>query len=118
MKVVVLGASDNPDRYSYKAIRSLKKHGHQVIPVGIKNKEVLGIEIITSKSPLSDVDTLTLYIGLQNQPEWYDFILKSKPKRIIFNPGTENTELIELAKSQSIETVQDCTLVMLSVGYF
>ncbi|WP_266205558.1 CoA-binding protein [Pontibacter kalidii] len=118
-KTVVLGASDNPSRYAYKAVHRLQQHGHEVVPVGIKNAEVGGKQIITDKSEaIADVDTLTLYVGPRNQPVWYDYILNLKPKRIIFNPGTENRELEEMAQQANIETLHHCTLVMLATDSY
>jgi uncharacterized protein len=118
-KTVILGASDNPSRYAYKAVHRLQQHGHEVVPVGIKNTEVGGKKIITDKSePIEDVDTLTLYVGPRNQPVWYDYIMKLKPKRIIFNPGTENRELEEMAQEANIETLHHCTLVMLATDSY
>ena len=118
MNVVVLGASDNTDRYSYKATDRLLKNGHQVFPVGIKKAEIFGLKIINSKEPLEDIHTVTLYIGRARQKEWYDFILACKPKRIIFNPGTDNDELEKMANEAGIEVVEDCTLIMLNKGDF
>ncbi|MFC2114305.1 CoA-binding protein [Bacteroidota bacterium] len=118
MNVVVLGASDNPDRYSYRAVQSLLNNGHSVFPVGIKKSTVLGIQIINSKDPLSGIHTITLYLGPYNQKDWFDFILKTAPQRLIFNPGTENFELIELAKQNGIEVEEACTLVMLATNQF
>jgi predicted CoA-binding protein len=74
--------------------------------------------IYTDKPIFSDIDTITLYIGAKNQPEWYDYILQTKPKRIVFNPNTENPELKTLAEKQGIETIEACTLVMLSIGNY
>jgi uncharacterized protein len=115
-KTVVLGASDNPSRYAYLAAHKLKRYGHPVVPVGIRKGEVAGEEIITDKKPIDGVDTVTLYVGTNNLPSWYDYILSLKPKRIIFNPGTENQELEKMAKEANIRTIHVCTLVMLSVG--
>jgi len=115
-KTVVLGATPDPSRYAYKAANMLTQHGHEIIPVGIKKGEVAGKEILNGKPSIKDVDTITLYVGPQNQKELYDYILSLKPKRIIFNPGTENDELISLAEQHNIEPVIACTLVMLSVG--
>ncbi|WP_192820893.1 CoA-binding protein [Rufibacter sp. LB8] len=117
-KTVVVGASDNPGRYSYKAVHQLKRSGHEVVPVGIKKGEVAGLPIQYDKAMVEDVDTVTLYVGPQNQPSWYDYILSLKPKRIIFNPGTENYEFEKKAQEQNIETLHACTLVMLSVGQY
>jgi len=119
-KTVVVGASTNPARYGFIASKMLKEHGHEIVPVGIKKGEVSGVEILDlkAKPAIADVDTVTLYIGPQNQPEWYDYILSLKPKRIIFNPGTENTEFEQLAHKQNIETEEACTLVLLSTGQY
>lgn len=117
-KTLVLGASDNPDRYSYRAVHQLKKHGHEVVPVGTRKGLVAGLPIHTDRPAAENVDTVTLYVGPQNQPAWYDYILDLQPKRIIFNPGTENPELERLARARGIETEEACTLVMLSVGQY
>lgn len=117
-KTVVLGATDNPSRYAYLAANKLKRYGHPVIPVGIRKGEVAGEQIITDKTPITDVDTVTLYVGTNNLPSWYDYILSLKPKRIIFNPGTENDELEKKARAANIDTIHGCTLIMLSVGEY
>lgn len=117
-KTVVIGASDNPGRYSYKAVHQLKRSGHEVVPVGIKRGEVAGLPIETDKPAIDGVDTVTLYVGPQNQPSWIDYIISLQPKRIIFNPGTENLELEKKARENNIEPVYGCTLVMLSVGNY
>jgi uncharacterized protein len=117
-KTVVIGASANPERYAYKAIHSLVSHGHEVVPLGVKAGIVAQLPITTTKPTESNVDTVTLYVGPQNQPEWYDYIFGLNPRRIIFNPGTENAELVQLAEKRGIETVEGCTLVMLSVGTY
>lgn len=114
----VIGASPNEDRYSYKATISLQKHGHTVFPVGIRNGTINGLSILTDKPQLDAVDTVTLYVGPDNQPAWYDYILSLKPKRIIFNPGTENPELEKLATAKGIETMEACTLVLLSINQY
>ena len=117
-RTLVLGATDNPDRYAYKAIHSLLRHNHDFVPVGIKKGTVGGKEIINSKELQKDIDTVTLYVGPQNQREWYDYLINTKPKRIIFNPGAENDELKEKAEAAGIETIEGCTLVMLSIGTY
>ena len=86
-KTLVLGASDNPDRYSFRAAHMLKNHGHEVVPVGIRKGQVAGLDIHTDRPQATDIDTVTLYVGPQNQPAWYDYILDLKPKRILFNPA-------------------------------
>jgi uncharacterized protein len=117
-KTLVLGASSNPARYSYLAIQRLRKHGHPVIAVGRRIGEVAGVNISKEHLPDEDVDTITLYLNPTNQREYYDYILNLQPKRIIFNPGTENDELIQKAKENNIQPVIACTLVMLSTGQY
>jgi uncharacterized protein len=115
---VIIGASSNPERYSFKATESLKKHGHSVFPIGVKAGEINGTEIINTKIELEDIDTVSLYINSTNQKEWVDYIFKLNPKRIIFNPGTVNDEFIKLATQKGIECVDGCTLVMLGIGVY
>ena len=115
-KTLVLGASDNPARYSYLAIQRLRKHGHPVAGIGRRNTKVADVTIEKEKIPVTDVDTVTLYLNPTHQQEYYDYILSLKPKRIIFNPGTENDELVKLAKEQNIETSEACTRVLLTTG--
>lgn len=117
-KTLVLGASQNPSRYSYLAMNRLKAHKHPVVAVGRREAEVAGIHI--SKSPVLEegIDTVTLYLNPTHQKEYYDYILNLRPKRIIFNPGTENPELMKMAKEAGIEPVVACTLVMLAKGQY
>lgn len=112
----IIGASENPERYAYKATVSLQKHGHSVYPVGLREGEINGAKILTGNPPLKEIDTVTLYVGPVNQPAWYDYILSLNPKRIIFNPGTENPEFEKKASEQGIECMEACTLVLLSIG--
>ena len=115
---VVIGASPNADRYSYKATLSLQQHGHTVFPVGIRSGKINDLDIITDKPNLKDVDTVTLYVGPDNQAAWADYIVSLSPKRLIFNPGTENPELEALAKSKGINVEIACTLVLLSTNQY
>jgi len=117
-KTVVLGASDNPARYSYLALKKLQAHHHPVVAIGKKKGKVGEVTIQTDHLPVEGVDTITLYLNPQNQKEYYDYILELKPNRIIFNPGTENDDLIKQAKDNGIEPVIGCTLVMLSTGMY
>lgn len=114
-KTVIIGATANPSRYAHIAATMLTEYGHEIVPVGIKNETVLGKQILNlrDKPAIDNVDTITLYVGPQNQPEWYDYLLSLNPKRIIFNPGTENDELEKRAEAQGVEVVEGCTLVML-----
>jgi len=117
-KTVVLGASDNPSRYSYLAINRLRSHDHPVVAVGKKTGRVGDVDIIKDHMPESGVDTVTLYLNPRNQVEYYDYIMNLAPKRIIFNPGTENDDLIKMAEQNHIEPVIGCTLVMLGTGQY
>jgi uncharacterized protein len=114
----VIGASPNPERYAYLATIKLKRHGHKVYPVGIHKGEIYDEKILTDKPKLTDVHTVTLYVGPRNQQFWIDYIFSLQPKRIIFNPGTENEEFYRAAQSKGIECVEGCTLVMLSIGNY
>ena len=118
MKTVVIGASEKPERYAQLASMSLQKHGHEVIPVGLKEGVINGISIVTKDKKIENVDTVTLYVGPANQPAWYEYILGLKPRRVIFNPGTENPELEDLLKKNGIEYTQACTLVLLSTSQY
>ncbi|MEO6903077.1 MAG: CoA-binding protein [Bacteroidia bacterium] len=117
-KTVVIGASDNPERYAYKATLALQKNKYEVIPVGLKDGKINNIEILKGFPPLSNIDTVTLYVGPKHQLAWYDYILSLKPKRVIFNPGTENMELEKLLTKNKIEFEEACTLVLLSTGNY
>jgi uncharacterized protein len=117
-KTLVLGASENPSRYSFLAINSLRKHQHDVAAIGRKKGKVLDVDIATEKKPLQSVDTITLYLNPLNQKEYYDYILSLRPKRIIFNPGAENDELYHLAQKNGIQPLEACTLVLLSTGQY
>ncbi len=117
-KVVVIGASTNPSRYSYKAALALKQSGHNPYLIGLKNGEVNGMPIHTGRPNVENVDTVTMYVGPARQPELYEYILGLQPKRIIFNPGTENQDFMVMAKEKGIEVIAACTLVMLSLDNF
>ncbi|MEY3405158.1 MAG: hypothetical protein RL161_588, partial [Bacteroidota bacterium] len=115
-----IGASPNPDRVAFQAAGMLKAHGYEFIPVGIKEGEVLGKKILSQAQlmELSEVDTVTLYIRPDLQSDWYSDILNLKPRRIIFNPGTENPEFESLAQQNGVEATEACTLVLLSTGQY
>lgn len=115
---VVIGASPNSDRYSYKATISLQQHQQSVFPIGIRSGQINGLDIITDKPALENIDTVTLYVGPDNQGPWIDYIFSLKPKRIIFNPGTENPEFEALAENKGIEVLEACTLVLLSINQY
>jgi predicted CoA-binding protein len=117
-KTLVLGASDNPARYSYLAVNRLAAKGHPVVAIGRKITSVAGIIITTDKEGYKDIDTVTLYLNPQHQQGYYNYILSLHPQRIIFNPGTENDELKKLAEAKGITALYACTLVMLSAGTY
>ncbi len=117
-KTVVLGASDNPERYSYLAVQNLTKQNHKVVAIGRKAGMVDGVAIITNHPAEKEVDTVTLYLNPNAQKEYYDYIFSLNPKRIIFNPGTENDELENLAKEKRIQALEACTLVLLRSGQY
>ena len=117
-KTLVLGASPNPSRYSYLAIQKLTAYEHPVVALGIKKGSIGNSIIETEKKLFNDIDTVTLYLNPTHQKEYYSYILALAPKRIVFNPGTENDELVALAKQQGIVTQEACTLVLLSTGQY
>lgn len=117
-KTLVIGASENPSRYSFLAINKLRQHQHDVVAIGRKKGTVAGVDITTEMTGFDDIDTITLYINPQLQEEYYNYILSLKPRRIIFNPGTENNELQQLAKDNGIQPLEACTLVMLSTNQY
>lgn len=117
-KTLVLGASTNPARYSYMAINRLISYGHPVVAIGQKEGEVSGVKIQTKQIPFTNVDTVTLYLNPQRQKDYYNYILSLSPKRVIFNPGTENPEFYQLLKLNKVEIDPACTLVMLATNQY
>lgn len=119
-KTVIVGATTNPGRYAYMAASMLKDYGHAIVPVGIKKGDVFKERIldIREKPAIADVDTISLYIGPQHQPEWYDYLIGLKPKRVVFNPGTENMAFERMLEEQGIEALEACTLVMLRTNQY
>jgi hypothetical protein len=117
-KTLVMGGSVRPERYAYRAITKLREHGHPVVSVGLKEGKVLDVDIQTGTPGFEDIHTVTLYLGPKNQPQYYPYILSLQPKRIIFNPGTENPEFFELALKNNIQVVEYCTLILLDTNTF
>jgi predicted CoA-binding protein len=117
-KTLIIGASENPERYGNMALLRLRSKGHPVVAIGKRKGKVADVEIQTESRDWKDIDTVTLYLNPQNQKPYYDYIIGLNPARIIFNPGTENPELQSLAEKKGIETIEACTLVMLSVGNY
>lgn len=117
-KTVVIGATENPARYANQAARSLLRHGHDIELIGLRAGTVEGHTIRTGQPVLNDVDTVTLYVGPQNQNNLYDYVKALKPRRVIFNPGTENPVFERELRQAGIEPIEACTLVMLSIGNY
>lgn len=117
-KTLVLGASDNPARYSYLAINRLRSHDHPVVAIGRRNTVVADVTVTKEHPPFEDIHTVTLYLNQHHQEEYINYILSLEPKRIIFNPGAENSKLASVAKENGIETLEACTLVMLSTNQY
>lgn len=117
-KTLVIGASENPVRYSNMAIRSLRQKGIEVVSLAKRTGKVLDVEIQTNFPTNETINTVSLYVGPQRQPEYYSQLLELNPKRVIFNPGTENEELAEILEKNGIEVILACTLVLLSTGQY
>lgn len=117
-KTLIVGATENRDRYANRAAQSLLAHGHPIEMIGLRAGEVRGVPIRTGLPELTDIDTVTMYVGSKNQSGYYDYLKKLKPRRVIFNPGAENPELERELKQVGIEPLNACTLVMLSVGTY
>lgn len=115
---LILGATTNPERYSYMATALLVEKGYEVYPFGIKKGEILNTPILNEWPVNISIDTVTLYLGPLAQEAYYNAIIELKPRRIIFNPGTENAILNNLATENGIQTIEACTLVMLKTGQY
>ena len=113
-----MGATDNPARYAYLAVQRLKSHGHEVLAFGRHEGIVNGVQIKKELPEDKNIDTVTLYLNPTNQEPYLDYIINLHPKRIIYNPGTENPKLMEMAKKNGITNEIGCTLVMLSIGIY
>jgi predicted CoA-binding protein len=118
MKTLVVGVSENPERYSNKAIRSLLAHNHEVAAIGLRSGKVEGVAFDAEKKAFENIDTVSLYVGPKSQPEYYEYIIALKPRRVIFNPGTENPEFISKLESAGIYPEIACTLVLLATGQY
>ena len=117
-KTLVLGASTKPERYAYKAIESLVAKGHSVLAIGQNAGEVSGIKIQTKLIPIKNINTVTLYLNPLRQREYYNYIIEAKPKRVVFNPGTENPQFYQLLQSNGIAVEVACTLVLLATNQY
>ena len=119
-KTVIIGASSNPNRYAFRAASDLNRHHHETILLSIHPGEISGKKflLLSDKPQLESIDTVTMYINPIHQAEWMEYILSLSPRRIIFNPGTENTAFTKRASEQGIETIAACTLVMLATNQY
>jgi len=116
---LILGASPNPERYSYKAVQSLQRRGFPVHAVGLRESVIGDLRIIKGQpNDLGAIHTVGLYLGPKNQIDYYEYIISLKPDRIIFNPGTWNPDLVSIARRAGIEVVDDCMLAMLNCGHY
>lgn len=117
-KTLVMGASTDPGRYAYKAIKMLQRYGHPVVAIGKEEDNLDDVKIEKEHIHFDNVDTVTLYLNPMNQKQYYDYLVDINPKRVIFNPGTENPELYTLLEENNIDIEVGCTLVMLSVDHY
>ena len=117
-KTLVLGASTHPYRYSYLAIHKLRKAGHPVLAIGKIEGQVKDVPIQTEPTLFDDIDTVTLYLNPRLQVQYYEYILELNPKRVVFNPGTENPDFYKILKDQGIPFEVACTLVLIGTNQY
>jgi predicted CoA-binding protein len=117
-KTLVLGATTKPDRYAYRAINMLVEKGYTVLAIGQNTGEVAGVKIYTKAIPVKNIDTVTLYLNPTRQRDYYNYIIEAQPKRVVFNPGTENPELYQLLELNNIKAEVACTLVLLATNQY
>jgi len=117
-KTLVLGATTKTDRYAYRAINMLVQKGHTVLAIGQNTGEVAGVKIQTKAVPIKNIDTVTLYLNPTRQRDYYNYIIEAQPKRVVFNPGTENPELYQLLELNNIKAEVACTLVLLATNQY
>jgi predicted CoA-binding protein len=115
---LVIGASLNEERYSNQAIKMLRDYKHEVFGFGKRGGEVADVLINTDRVYINNLNTVTLYLNPEHQKDVYDYIISLHPRRIIFNPGTENPELVKLANAHGIQTIEACTLVLLKTNQY
>ena len=118
MKTLVIGASTKPERYSYQAIERLKAKHHPVVALGLKAGEIHGEIIHTTKENWPDIDTVSLYVGPAHHDNYIDYVLGLNPRRVLFNPGTENPDFENRLKAEGILAERACTLVLLSTNQY
>jgi predicted CoA-binding protein len=117
-KTLVFGASLNPNRYAHRAVKKLLDEGVSVVAIGGRAGTIRETEVLTGHPPLEDIDTITLYMGAQRLQDHEEYLLSLAPRRIIFNPGAENRHFAYKARAVGIETIEACTLVMLTTGEY
>ncbi len=117
-KTLVLGASLKPNRYSNFVIKKLVNQGFEVVAFGLKEGEVVGVNIDVVLKQYKKIDTITLYLNSKRQKDYYDYIISLNPKRVIFNPGTENPEFYSILKENNIYFEEACSLVLLSTNQY
>lgn len=118
-RVVIIGASDNPERYSHRALLLLRRHGHEVVPVHPKLAEIEGIAVAADLNQITGpVDTVTMYVGAAISSGLTEKLIALKPRRVIFNPGAENAVLAVALEKAGIACEEACTLVLLNTGQF
>ena len=117
-KTLVLGASDSPSRYSYHAITRLSANNHEVRAIGNKRGEIGVVNIGTTQENFNDIDTVTIYLNKRHQQKYYEYIVGLNPKRVLFNPGTQNVEFENLLRKNNIDFERACTLVLLSINQY
>lgn len=117
-KTLVIGASEKPERYSYKAIKRLVEHGHNVKALSLRPGQVDNVDFDVENIAYTGIDTVTMYVGPKNQNPYFDYIESLKPRRVIFNPGTENPEFYKRLKNEDIEVLEACTLVLLATDQY
>ena len=117
-RTLIIGASNNPERYAFKAAENLLAHGHEIELLGLRPDVIFKQTIDTEQKPYQDIDTVTLYVGPKNQPSYYEYVIALKPNRVIFNPGTENPEFEILLRKSGIAYEEACTLVLLATRQY
>ncbi len=117
-KTLVFGASLKPDRYSNRALRRLVNYNYETVAYGLVEGEEASVVVDTELKPYENIDTITLYLNPKRQEAYYDHIVSLKPKRVIFNPGTENPDFYAILEENDIEIEVACTLVLLSANQY
>ncbi len=117
-KTLVLGASLKPERYAYQAIELLRLHQHDVIAIGHQPGKIADITVLDSQIEITNLHTITIYLNIEKQQLYYDYIINLQPKRVIFNPGTENATFQLQLEGYGIEVLEACTLVLVRTNQY